>query len=317
MVALTGPGTTYITPAVLTRAPTGIDWTTIPTRRSSTVEQAAEQANICLRATGMVDGTANQVLRATLDTELFTGPDWKVTISPSTLVARVMCSRWPILSVVSCQVSSAMQFPRQWNVISPTLTDIEKPAIGVYGSSQAADSADGGAAILLAPGAISWWMGRGGWRIQLQYVSGWPHTSLTVAANQGASIINVDDITGWGPPGAGLPGATGIFYDGMQQEVAQVTAVTPSTLGAVSGPGTATLASPLAWPHGQGTLFTTMPQTIINACIDYATSMALERGATATTIQTMSGAGTGGGPITAQMLRDWADAAVKRFARVW
>ena len=49
-----GPGTPYITPAVLRSAPTGIDWTTIPSRNADARAQQAEQANICLRATGLV-----------------------------------------------------------------------------------------------------------------------------------------------------------------------------------------------------------------------------------------------------------------------
>src|SRR5258707_15015855 len=92
MAPLTGPGTAYITPDVLRRAPTGIDWTSIPSRRSSTLEQRAEQANMCLRATGMVNSATNQVLRATLDTEFFSGPDWRGTGQQGSWLGGGMCS---------------------------------------------------------------------------------------------------------------------------------------------------------------------------------------------------------------------------------
>lgn len=316
MVAQVGPGTPYITPTVLTRAPTGIDWSTIPSRRASTVEQAAEQANICLRATGLIEGAANQVLRATLDTEFFSGPDYRVTINRNTGVIRVLVSRWPILQVVSGQVSPAFNFPRTWISIPSASMDVEKPPIGLFGASQAADVPDGGQAVLLAPGIMNWWMGRNGFRLQLVYVSGWPHTSLTQAASQGATAIQVDDCTGWGPsifdPVTSLVGAAGIFYDGFFQEVAQC-----QSASVQSGPGTLTLVSPLSFPHGAGVLFTALPRSVMNGTIDMAASIALERGATATGVQSVSGGSTGGsGPIGVKELRELAIAAVKSYARV-
>lgn len=316
MAALTGPGTAYLTPDLLRRAPTGIDWTTIPNNRSSPIEQQAEQANMCLRATSLINGAANQPLRATQDVEFFNGPDWLVTVQNQTGVGRVMCSRWPILQVISAKVSPAFQFPRQWTTIAASQLDIEKPPLGLFGASQAADAAEGGQAVLLAPGVINWWQGRNGWRIQIVYINGWPHTSITAAADEGATTISVDDCTGWAPslydpedPGGG---ATGIVYDGMQQEVVNCVASSVTT-----GPGTLTLSSPLSWPHDAGTLVTTLPTSVINACIDLCSAMALERGATATTVQSMSGGGGGdGGPVTPDKLRQWAFDAVKTYARV-
>ena len=316
MAILTGPGTPYITPEVLTSAPTGIDWTTIPTRRSGPREQAAEQANICLRATGLIEGITNQVLRATTDTELFSGPDWRVTVQNQTGVGRVLLSRWPILQIVSGQYSAAFQFPRVWQTIAANQMDIEKPPIGLYGAAQAADVPDGEQAILLAPGLVNWALGRNGWRYQFVYVNGWPHTSLTSAAAAGSTTISVDDCTGWAPstydPVDSTQGATGIWYDGFRQEVSQVTASSVA-----SGPGTLTLASPLAWDHDPGVLFTTMSRAVMNATIDMASSLALERGASATQVQSMSGGGGGSdGPVGVEKLRELATNAVKSYARV-
>jgi len=311
-----GPGTPYITPAVLRSAPTGIDWSTIPFRGADQRAQQAEQANICLRATGLVEGITNQVLRATLDTEFFTGPDWRVTISNTTGNIRVTVSRWPILQVIGGQVTPNT-FPRTWTTIPADQMDIEKPPIGLYGASQAADVPDGGQAIIIAPQFMWWWPGRNAWRLQVQYINGWPHTSLTAHAAAGDSTVSVDDTTGWAPspndPADQQFGATGIFYDGLFQEVAMCTASS-----VIAGPGTLTLGSPLTFDHQAGTLLTSMPRTVMNATIDMASSLALARGATSTTVQSVSGgAGTaGGGPLGVKELRELAKQAVLSYARV-
>jgi len=311
-----GPGTPYITPAVLRSAPTGIDWTTIPSRNSDQRAQQAEQANICLRATGLIEGITNQVLRATLDTEFFSGPDWRVTINNTTGNIRVCVSRWPILQVLGGQITPDT-FPRAWQAISASLMDIERPPIGLYGAAQAADVAEGGQAIIISAGFMSWWPGRNAYRLQVQYINGWPHTSLTQAASASDTTVVVDDCTGWAPspydPINSTQGATGIFYDGLYQEVVNCTAAS-----ATAGPGTLTLAAPLTFDHQAGVLFTTLPRTVMNATIDMASSLALARGATATTVQSVSGgSGTaGGGPLGPRELRELAAQAVRSYARV-
>lgn len=309
-----GPGTPYITPSVLRNAPTGIDWTTVPSRLSSNTARAAELANICVRATGIAEGITNQVLRATNDTEYFSGPDYRVTINRSTGNARILVSRWPILQVLGGQVSPDI-FPRSWISVPANQFDVERPPIGLFGASQAADIAEGGQAIIMGAGFLSWWPGRNAYRIQVQYVNGWPHTSLTAVANPGSpQLVQVDDCTGWAPStfGVGQTGATGIFYDGIFQEVAQCTASSVTT-----GPGTLTLANPLTFTHQPGTMFTTLPRAVMNAVIDLAASLALERGASATTIQSVSGgAGSTGGPVGVKELRDLAAQSLKVYARV-
>jgi hypothetical protein len=311
-----GPGTPYITPSVLISAPTGIDWSTIPSRNADARAQRAEQANICLRATGLIEGVANQVLRATLDEEFFSGPSFRVTINNATGNVRIAVSRWPILQVISAAVTLDV-FPRQWQTVAASQLDIEKPPIGLFGAAQAADVPDGGQAIIMAPQFMSWWPGRNAFRIQVQYVSGWPHTSLTAAADAGDSTVQVDDCTGWAPsvfdPEDQQFGATGIIYDGLFQEVALCIGSS-----AQAGPGTLTLSQPLTFDHQPGVLFTTLPRTVMNATIDMASSLALARGATATTVQSVSGgAGTaGGGPLGPKELRELAAAAVRSYARV-
>lgn len=314
-----GPGTPYITPGVLRSAPTGIDWTTIPNRSASNIAQAAEVANICTRATGMIEGVCNQVLRATADTEYFSGPDYRITINRSTGNVRILVSRWPILQVLGGQVSPDV-FPRNWITVPPTQFDVERPPIGLFGASQAADIAEGGQAIIMGAGFMGWWNGRNGYRIQVMYVNGWPHTSLMAQASPAVSpaiqTILVDDCTGWAPspydPADQQFGATGLFYDGIYQEIAQcIGSSVPS------GPGVLTLAAPLTFPHSPGVMFTTLPRAIMNATIDMATSIALERGASATQIQSVSGgSGGSGGSIGVKELRELATKAAQSYARV-
>lgn len=315
-----GPGTPYITPAVLRSAPTGIDWTTIPNRLADPRAQQSEQANICVRATSLINGVVGQVLKATLDTEYFSGPDYRVTITQSTGNLRVLCSRWPILQVVAAAVTPDT-FPRNWVTIPASQMDIEKPPIGLFGAAQAADVPDGDQAIIIGSGYMYWYPGRNAYRLWVQYVNGWPHTSLTQAASAGDTVLQVDDITGWGPsiydPVNSTSGATGIMYDGIYQEVAICAAATAAD-STLAGPGTLTLNTPLIYDHNPGVLFTTMPRSVMNATIDMASSLALERGASATTVQSVSGGGgtAGGGPLGVKELRDLAKDAVLTYARV-
>src|SRR5262249_55119903 len=140
--------------------------------------------------------------------------------------------------------------------------------------------------------------------------------SMAVPVTSGTQTITVDDCTGWAPsvydPSDQQYGATGIFYDGLYQEVAMCIGAT-----AQSGPGTLTLNQPLNFQHFPGVLFTTLPRTVMNATIDMASSLALERGATATVIQSVSGGGgESGGPLGVHELRTLAEVAVQPYARV-
>lgn len=308
-VPIVGPGTPYITPALLTSAVTGISWSTIPFRGASPEEQLAEQLNICARATSMVDTECNQALRATVDTETWTGPgDFRCQNQP-TGVTRLLASRGPVTSIVSGQVSSAAAFPRSWSTIPANQFEPENPLIGVYGTSAPGDAGGGGQGILVAPGWVTWVFGRLSSRIQAVYINGWPHASLTVSAAVGDSTLHVDDITGW-------DGAAGTIADGGRQEDVSVTAVTPTTTGAISGPGTLTLASPVAYAHSRGVLCTTLPGSVTQASILYACAQALIRGATATTIQTISGTATGQAGGSPQALSEMAAKLIHPYKRV-
>jgi hypothetical protein len=295
-------GAPYLSPVTLQTAPTGIDWSSIPPDDDATYAQnMAEMWNICTRATAAVNGYCNQVLRATIDYELHHGPDFRVTAGPAagggysgtywfagTSAAyntRIILARWPILSVLSVSTCPNTTFPRVWTALPAGYFEPERPPIGIYGSVSPDSSAFGGQAIIIAPGYIDWSCGRNGWAIQVQYINGFPHAQITSAASKGDTHLVVDDCTGWGTTNwAGITGATGVIKDSGQQESCSVT-----TASVTKGPGTLTLSAPLVYPHAAGTLFTTLPASIEQACILFATAEALTRGATTTTIHDIGG----------------------------
>lgn len=75
-----------------------------------------------------------------------------------------------------------------------------------------------------------------------------------------------------------------IFDPGGAEEVILATAASATT-----GPGTLTLSSPTVYEHPAGTMVSTLPGSIQWAAVLFATSIALTRGATATTVQAIPG----------------------------
>lgn len=286
-----GPGTPYVTPSVLISAPTGIVWSTIgPGARPNPQEQWDEQLNLCRRATSMIDGYANQPLRATVDNETLYGPgDLRFQMVPNGN-ARLLLSRSPVTQVLGGLVQMAATFGQQPTMIPAVNFKIANPLIGLYGTTVPGGSDNAGQAVFLAPGIVSWLAGRYGYEVTVTYVNGWPHGSTQTPTVAGVSELQVDDCTGWGPP-SNLPhGATGTLYDPGLQETFTVLAAS-----APSGPGTLVLAEPLAYPHAVGVMASTLPSSVIQAAILYCVSQALVRGATATSIQASPGSSSGGG----------------------
>jgi hypothetical protein len=306
-VPIIGPGTPYVTPPLLRAATTGITWSTIPNRGATEAQQLAEQMNICARASAMLEANANQVLRATLNVETFVGPgSFRCQVNGSTGVARLLTSATPVTSVVGGRSSPTAAFPPQWTTIAADQFRPEQPISSAVPSA----AGDGGQAILAAPGVVSWWWGRQSTMLEVTYVSCWPHTSLTAAAAAGATSLTVSDITGWTAAG-------GTVYDvGGFQEFVQVTTVTPTVTGAVSGPGVLALAAATAFPHDPGVLVTAMPEGLMQAGIYLSVAQALQRGATATVVQSASGGAAGGGPQSADQLIKMAYDLTRSYGRV-
>jgi hypothetical protein len=291
----------YVTPAELQAAPTGIGWSTIPSASASPLEQLAEVANICTRATHMVDAYCNQPLRADVAMEELLGPDFRITAPQGGFSnVRILCSRWPVTQVVGAQVAPASTFPPAWLPIPLTSLRLGFNEVQTVSPVGGTDASGAGAMFIeMASGYITWAGGRNNWRCQFAYISGWPHTVLTAAANAGDTSLQVDDVTGWA-------GAGGQVYDGASTEGVKglsVSATTPmQVLGATveTGPGTIELVSPLAYPHAVGTMVSALPWNIIWATILLAASQALVRGATAIVAPGLPGSmqGAGAGPST-------------------
>lgn len=269
----------------------------------------AEIWSMCARATARVDGYLNQTLRATTDIELARGPDYYVTVGPASggayptpywgnsgaTNARIIMSRWPVLQVTGVQVCPSNLWPRQWTSLPAGYFEPETPPLSVYNSISPGGSAEGGQAVIVGGGYVNRAYGRNGWLIQVSYINGWPHCSLTAAVDAGVTSLPVNDCTGWAITDYyGATGATGVIKDSGQQEAAHVTA---SSVAA--GPGTLTLSAATAWQHPAGTILTTIPASVEQACIYFAAAEALTRGATSTTIHAVGGGAqsSGGGAL--------------------
>ena len=103
----------------------------------------------------------------------------------------------------------------------------------------------------------------------------------------------MNDCTGWAITDYyGTTGATGRSRTRGQQEAIHVTASSVT-----AGPGNLTLSSATNYPHQAGTIVTTIPASVEQACIYFATAEALTRGATSTTIHAVGGGAqsSGGG----------------------
>lgn len=282
--------TPYVTPAMLTNAPTGVSWQIIPSPRATADAQLAEQTNICWRATSMVDTICNQVLRATVDNEYLLGPgEPRVGVDRATGNTRLVMRRWPVTDVLGVQVA-ANTFPRVWSSVPAGLYEPERPLLNAFTDSAAATAPDGGSSILLAPGYVDWCRGRAGYRVLVSYVNGWPHSSLTAPAQVGDLTVEVDDVTGF-------TGAVTVAYDGAATEQVAVASVAatrsvplPNGAGtAQTGPGVLTLASPLTKAHAAGVVVSALPGNVIWATVLAAAAQALESGIVSVTIQNVSG----------------------------
>ena len=254
---------------------------------------------MCARATSRVDGYVSQTLRATIDTELIWGPDYRVTVGPASggsyptpywgnsgaTNARIILSRWPVLSVTNVATCPAGQWPQVFTNLPAGYYAPAVPPLGVYGSVSPGGSAEGGQAIIVGGGYINKSLGRNGWAIQVTYINGWPHCSLTAAVAAGVTELPVNDTTGWAITDYyGVTGATGSINDSGQQESIHVTSASVT-----AGPGTLTLSAATTYPHQTGTIVTTIPASIEQACIYFCTAEALTRGATSTTIHAVGG----------------------------
>jgi len=321
----------YVLPQGLQNAPLGIAWNQIPDLSSSPQQRFAEQLNISWRATHMVDAYCNMVLRATLDTEEQLGPDYWLSNAgnSSNSPARLHAVRWPIIQVIGGQFSDANAFPPSWQALDATKFLLDYSVSGVSstaGTQLAGPAGAGPAAILVAPGVVSFAGGRRGTRLNVSYINGWPHCGITATANAGTNTLTVDDVTGWA-------GAFGFIYDDDLTEQINVTSVVANnptvlslgggslTISVPTGPGTVTLASNLLYTHNrmvanQPTVMSCLPESVLWATMLMAASIVFTRGATATAIQQMPGSSVNTGQASSMALTKQAQEILQPYKRV-
>lgn len=294
-------GSPYITAATLLARPAGISWTIVPTLTANSAQQTAQIQQACWNATSTVDGYCRQPLRATINTEMGTGPGQpRVSVNRASNVATLITRRWPVTDIAAIQTSQACYFPPVWTLIPAGQYRPRHPVITSSGPA-AVTTPTGGNVIDVGPCYINWDYGRGGWDVMTSYTSGYPHAGLTGPAIATAETLAVDDVTAWGD------GWAGVIYDGVNTEPVQVTtaaATTPVTLPGVggtvqAGAGTLTLSSPLSFPHAAGTIVSAIPAEALRGVVLAATVEALE-GINAIATQSLSGMTAGGtGALTA------------------
>ena len=305
------PGhTPYVTPDQLISGqwPTGVAWGTLPDTSQDSPptppQNFAVIAMICQQATSAVQQILNQPAHAEEPTEEYSGPDFRVTVDWSSGNGRIIASRWPVTQVVlgagvaECRLAAA----------------VDVAAVGTPNPSTRSTACTGrprrgrrraGYPVRPRLRLLAVWLARRAglrarrFRVAFTYLAGWPHTSLTAAADAGAETIDVDECTGWLLTGTngGTVGAMGIIYDatGGGQEPVTVTQASETT-----GPGTLTLSSALQYAHGTGIMVSALPPTIIWATALLAAASADTRGVTATTIQTLGAREQGVHPLEAQ-----------------
>ncbi len=290
-------GTPYVLPSTLINAPTGIDWSTLPVPDSTAAEQLSVQWEMCVRATAVTDAFCNMPLRATINTQITPGPwpHYGVTVDPYSGVGRMRMDNWPVLAIVSAQISAAATFPPAWTTLTAANMYIEGGVPLLQGSAAIGAAAQGSNAVDFAPGTLSYSFGKRGFLLSVTYLNGWPHAGVVAATVAGTTTsIDVDDVTGWTIATPQLP-MVGMIASSAGREYVSVTGTNPSGTNA-SGPGTLTLAAPTLYSHAGPTsnipdaLITTLPEQVERAVIWLSLADALVRGATAITVPDLPGA---------------------------
>jgi hypothetical protein len=315
--------TPYLTPQMLLSSNYGISWGTFPRVGATPAEQVSAQLDICHTVTAEMDTLASLTLRATVDPEMEFGPDFIITILPNGW-ARFRLSNWPILQVVSAQVSPASSTPPTWTSIPSTSLTTEHAGLSLTGSIVPSGAGPGPTAVLIAPNYVDWQNGRKGYLVQVTTINGFPVAGMDATVHAGDHSIHVDDITGWWN---GTSGARGTIYDPPYREPVVVGGATPDTAGAISGPGTLTLTSPLQFSHtpsvgglyqaDQRILLSAMPSALLQAGFYLATYYGLIRGATGAVVQAARGQAAPSGVKAAGTWREAAIAILERYARVF
>src|ERR1035437_1780314 len=99
----------YLTPAMLLENNYGIDWASFPKPGATTAQQVSALLEICSMVTSEMH-SLSLTLRANIDTETEQGPDFIITTRANGW-ARFRLANWPVLQVLSAQVSPSSATP--------------------------------------------------------------------------------------------------------------------------------------------------------------------------------------------------------------
>lgn len=235
--------TPYLTVTEFLNAPTSVDITDL-VPGGTEAQQTQALSDVIARASSWVDDECQQILAATVD--LAAG---RFRVDRYGMI-RVPLPFKPVLEVQSVSIG--------WQVNNLTaLTDLsgvefgQHGTIGVPAGTPAGMFPPGG----YAPGDRPY--------VQVQYVNGWPNTTITADATQAATTVTVASSVGV------YPATVLTVYDGSSTETVTVASVTGTTL---------TLTSPLAFAHTAGTPLSALPPKVKQACILLTTALIQTRG---------------------------------------
>lgn len=315
--------TPYITPSMIQNlAPFGIDWASIPIAGAAPNLNTAALFDLCLAASGAIDNYCFQPIRATIDVETIDGPDMRMTVRQTTGVAVLLMQHWPVIDVIGARMTPAGAFPRTWfQIPSDALSPGETTTQFVGGSSVPSGGQDGMNEVLIAPGYIDWINGRFGYTVQTAYANGWPVCGLTETATPGATVLHVDDVTGFA-------GTRPVIWDAGNTETVTVVSVEATTppevlpgVAAQAGPGTLALASATRSLHSGTTpalvQISAMPDVVRWAGYFYAAAEGMQRGSTQISVPALPGSEQSGGQPTAKSFISLAQSMLAPMRRVF
>lgn len=262
----------YITVDEFLAAPTGTDVTQLVPGASPAANRDALKG-VILRSSSECDVFCQQVLAATLDTQVAPPEGWRVIRRGGRTSLMVPVDYTPVVCVTGVSLGTDPS-----NVTA--LTDLT----GVWPSRKIVSIPVASGGITNPPtGAVpgsgpSWpvgaWDRRWG---TVSYVNGFFNATLTGAVVAGATAITPSDVLGL------YPGLSFTIYDSLfaSSETCQVAA------GYTPGAATVPLSAPLSYAHAAGTSVSALPPAVRQAVISLTSALIKRRGGEAIMLQSI------------------------------
>lgn len=260
--------TPYITAEEFLTAPTGVDSSQL-VPQGSTLTQEAALADLIARASARADLICKKVLAASLDVQSGEYRIWRdgtirVPLDYSPLVSVNAVSLGYAAGALTAMTDLSGIWPerRVARIPVPSL-----PSVYSYAQNPPASA-------------------RPGWLFaQVQYVSGWAHTTIA-AASLGAQQVTPVSVYGL------VPGLPMTIKDGANTEAVTVAS------SYVPGSATVPLASPLQYAHSAGTTISAMPPAVKDAVIDLVKYLVKSKGSKAIVMGSIKGQSVSAPPKT-------------------